>query len=78
MKRVLFLCVITMLFFSCTTFSHPTKNAKDFDQDRRECEQYAAANPSSGTCKKDSFFGCATCDDVKRCLEEQKDWKRVR
>jgi hypothetical protein len=28
--------------------------------------------------QSDDEATCATCEDVKRCLEEQKGWKRVR
>ncbi len=73
------ICAAAAVFISgCTTFSHPTKTQDDFNRDRKECEQYAAANPGdNATCARETVT-CATCEDVKRCLQEKKGWTRVR
>jgi hypothetical protein len=78
MKHVV-LCILGIVFIAgCTTFTHPVKKPGEFDRDRRYCEQYVAEHPGdAATCTRASVT-CVTCEDVKRCLEEQKGWKRVR
>ncbi|HEY3275399.1 MAG TPA: hypothetical protein VGJ94_02170 [Syntrophorhabdaceae bacterium] len=76
-RNILVSIIMGAFFVGCTTFTHPGKDPKEFAGDRKSCEQYVADNPGpNATCEKDSAV-CATCEDVKRCLE-QKGWKRVR
>ncbi len=77
-KSILFSVAAICLLSCCTVFQHPTKTQADLDRERKECEQYIAENPDPNeTCKKDASW-CVTCEAVKRCLVEQKGWKRVR
>jgi hypothetical protein len=76
-KSILILAAVVCLLSCCTVFQHPTKTQVDLDRERKECEQFIAENPDPNeTCKRDVW--CVTCEAVKRCLEEQKGWKRVR
>jgi hypothetical protein len=78
MIKGILLATVAVCFLSCcTVFQHPTKTQVDLDRERKECEQFIAENPDpDATCKRDVW--CVTCEEVKRCLEEQKGWKRVR
>jgi hypothetical protein len=67
--------------------------SRELERDRKDCERYVANNPAdpNATCKvassgADGLYRsvppaadavCATCEEVKRCLVEQKGWKRV-
>jgi hypothetical protein len=42
MKRIVLLLFFIALFGACaTTYTHPTKNLKDFERDKAECEVIA-------------------------------------
>ena len=77
-KSILLSAVFFCLLTCCTVFQHPTKTQEDLDRERKECEQYVSSNPDPNqTCPADTGC-CVTCEAVKRCLEEQKGWKRVK
>ena len=63
---------ICFLFLSgCTTYSHQAKNHLDFERDKQECLAIARKyeyRPGAD---------CPTCEAMKRCLEEDKGWRRV-
>ena len=76
------LCVLglAMIFLcGCTVFKHPQKGAGDFERDRKKCEELLANNSGlSLTNSPEQDSSCVRCDEVKRCLEEQMGWERVR
>jgi hypothetical protein len=77
-RNLLWCVFVIACLFGCTTFTHATKEPGEFGRDRKECERYVAEHPGEfGTCSVESPT-CATCEEVKECLEALKGWKRVR
>ena len=78
MRRLITLFFVMAICAACgTTYTHPTKSAKQFDRDKRECEllaEQAAARKGAAGQKSDSRI----CDEVRRCLEQKKGWRPVR
>lgn len=63
-----------LLLTGCaTTFSHPTKNAADFEQDKYACEQVAVQYAANWGAEGNPFI---ISEQIDRCLK-MKGWQVV-
>ena len=76
MKYVVLLLTITFIIAGCgpTTYRHPYKSWKTFDNDRESCQRQAHRIAER---KAQEGKSCTVCNEIKRCLEE-KGWEEVK
>jgi hypothetical protein len=76
MTRIRYLLLALLFLSGCVaTYTHPKKSLADFDTDRKYCQAKAQ---HMATLKARQGESCIPCDEVKKCLERDKGWVRVR
>lgn len=74
---ILILLLILLLLIGCapTVYTHPTKNAQDFERDKYDCEKIAEQSAANWGSRGNLFI---IADEMKRCLELKFGWTPVR
>ena len=72
---VLAVMVLSMVTACGTKYTHSTKPSSQFAKDERDCEAWAQ---KEATRKAKAGQSCVVCEEVDRCLVQQKGWKVVR
>lgn len=74
---LLFLISMALLLGGCapTMYTHPTKNAQDFNRDKYDCEKIAEQSAANWGSHGNPFM---IVSEMKRCLELKFGWTPVR
>ena len=77
MKKILFIIISFAFLSGCarTVYTHPYKDAADFERDKYECEKIAEQSAANLGMRGNPFY---IVDETFKCMRLKQGWKPER